>query len=101
MSDNINPQEFSEAAAVAFIKERLTEDLSARLSNDDILNVIDTAYDYYDEHGLLDFSDIDSDINEQDIAAYIVRNVHCQLTESEAIEIIRLEDRYEDSLNDF
>lgn len=100
MSDKNDFQEFSEDAAVKFIRERLSEDVASRLSDDDILDIVDAAYDYYDDNGLLDLSDFDSDVDEQ-MASAIIESTGCGLTESEVLEIIRLENLYEDSLNDF
>ena len=65
MSDKNDFQEFSEDAAVKFIRERLSEDVASRLSDDDILDIVDAAYDYYDDNGLLDLSDFDSDVDER------------------------------------
>ena len=45
MSDKNDFQEFSEDAAVKFIRERLSEDVASRLSDDDILDIVDAAYD--------------------------------------------------------
>ena len=97
MSDKNDFQEFSEDAAVKFIRERLSEDVASRLSDDDILDIVDAAYDYYDDNGLLDLSDFD----ERKMASAIIESTGCGLTESEVLEIIGLENLYEDSLNDF
>ena len=98
MSDKNDFQEFSEDAAVKFIRERLSEDVASRLSDVDI---VDAAYDYYDDNGLLDLSDFDSDVDERKMASAIIESTGCGLTESEVLEIIGLENLYEDSLNDF
>ena len=87
MSDKNDFQEFSEDAAVKFIRERLSEDMASRLSDDDILDIVDAAYDYYDD--------------ERKMASDIIESTGCGLTESEVLEIIGLENLYEDSLNDF
>ncbi len=101
MSDKNDFQEFSEDAAVKFIRERLSEDVASRLSDDDILDIVDAAYDYYDDNGLLNLSDFDSDVDERKMASAIIESTGCGLTESEVLEIIGLENLYEDSLNDF
>ena len=95
MSDKNDFQEFSEDAAVKFIRERLSEDVASRLSDDDILDIVDAA------NGLLDLSDFDSDVDERKMASAIIESTGCGLTESEVLEIIGLENLYEDSLNDF
>ena len=87
MSDKNDFQEFSEDAAVKFIRERLSEDVASRLSDDD--------------NGLLDLSDFDSDVDERKMASAIIESTGYGLTESEVLEIIGLENLYEDSLNDF
>lgn len=75
--------------------------MASRLSDDDILDIVDAAYDYYDDNGLLDLSDFDSDVDERKMASVIIESTGCGLTESEVLEIIGLENLYEDSLNDF
>ena len=101
MSENTEIHEFSEDGALRFISQRLPEALKSRLSGDDILDVVDAAYDYYDKNGLLDFSDLDSDVDEQKMAKYIVATVGFEISEEEALRIVGLENDYEDSLNDF
>ena len=101
MSDKNDLQEFSEDTAVKFIRERLSEAVASRLSDDDILDIVDAVYDYYDDNGLLDLSDFDSDVDEHKMASAIIESTGCGLTESEVLEIIGLENLYEDSLNDF
>ncbi len=54
-------QEFDESEAIKFIQKRLTK----VIDDDDILNIIDIIWDYYEDNGLLDisFSDFDDDEN--------------------------------------
>lgn len=101
MSESTEIHEFSEKDALRFIRQHLPEDLASRLSDDDILDVVDAAYDYYDEYGLLDLSDLDSDVDEQKMALYIVSAVGFDINADEALRIVGLENDYEDSLNDF
>lgn len=55
-------QEFDESEAIKFIQKRLPK----AIDDDDILNIIDIIWDYYEDNGLLDvsFSDFDDDDDE-------------------------------------
>ena len=101
MSDSNEIREFSEDNAIYHIRQHLPEQLSARLSDNDILDVVDAAYDYYERNGLLDLSDMESDVDEQKMAKHIVATVGFEISEEEALRIVGLENDYEDSLNDF
>lgn len=67
---------FDEDKAVAFIKNKLSENeaVTARYSSDDILEVIDIIWDYYEDNGFLDLDmsvDADDDAGDVDKAALI------------------------------
>ena len=101
MTSDSEFQEFSEKAAVAYIRARLSKKVSDSLSDSDLLDIIDLSYDYYDKKGFLDFSDVESDVDEREMAEFVATEYGDELTADDALEIIRLENEYEDSLNDF
>lgn len=64
--------EYNEKKAIEFILSRLPQERRQAYSDDEILNVIDIIWDYYEESGLLDpataMTDDDDDAEEQELA---------------------------------
>ena len=58
--------EFDENKAIAHIREQLGEERSSVYSDDDLLNVIDIIWDFYEENGLLEI-DPDEELDEEDV----------------------------------
>lgn len=97
--------DFDENAAIAFIRERLPQE-SKSVDDDEILNVIDMIWDYYDENGFLDLDlsdDGDDELDTADLIAYAQklnakdRNSPFNTADIEAI--VKAELEYEDSLD--
>lgn len=62
-----NEMEFDETQAIKFIREYMPEEVASRYSDDEILNVIDMIWDYYEDNGFLEISaddDADDDVPE-------------------------------------
>lgn len=57
-------KEFDENEAVKAMRETLSPEASERCSDDELLNVIDIIWDWYDENGLLD---IDTEADDEDV----------------------------------
>ena len=51
---------FDEDKAIQFIRNSVGEAISAKYSDDDIIDIIDCVFDYYEINGLLDI-DLDDD----------------------------------------
>ena len=66
--------EFDETKAIEFIKSRLPEN-APNYDDDEILNIIDMIFDYYEDNGLLD---INADDEGEDID-----NIHLKLINPE------------------
>lgn len=99
--------EYDEQAAINYIRARFDADASQRIDDDEILNVIDIIWDYYDEHGLLDIDvdDSDDDVVEVDqLLAYvkkmIAKDKKSPLTPADVETIVNAEIEYEDSLDE-
>lgn len=100
-------QIYDEDKAVEIINHALSEAGRTPYQNDEILNVIDMIWDYYEENGMLDVDD-ESD-NDEDIASdlidYIGRMLKKDRQSTIAIAdvptIVKAELDYEDSLIDF
>jgi hypothetical protein len=67
--------DFDEQNAIDYIREQLPEDYRDKYNDDEILNVIDIIYDYYDEAGLLDIdlSDEDDDVDVEELLKYVTK----------------------------
>lgn len=57
--------EFSEEAVIAAMRASLPEGKAEAIDDDELLNVVDMIWDFYDDNGLLDIdSDDELDVNE-------------------------------------
>lgn len=68
--------EFDENDALKFMRSHVSPELSAKYTDDDeLLNLIDLIYDYYEANGMLDIEldDADDDLDIDDLLSYIVR----------------------------
>lgn len=93
---------FDEKEAIAFIRSNVD---AAPLTDEDILDVIDAIFDFYDENGDLDidFDEEDEDIeledDEQAIIGYVVDALSdTELSKSLITDIVKAELAYEQSL---
>ena len=72
-NDEFGMEDLDDEKTIAYIKERLPQDLKEKFSDDEFYYFLDTIYDYYDKSGILDSNNeyIDIDINE--IAEFIAK----------------------------
>ena len=72
-NDEFAMEDLDDEKTIAYIKERLPQDLKEKFSDDEFYYFLDTIYDYYDKSGILDSGDeyVDIDINE--IAEFIAK----------------------------
>ena len=84
--------EFDENKAVEFINSRLE---GKKYPADEILNVIDMMYDYYEQNGMLDPDNDDDDTEdiEKELTEYVVK-----IDIADAPAIVKAELDYEDSI---
>lgn len=97
--------EFDELKAVELINRRLTEQGRQAYDEDQVLNVIDMIWDYYEENGLLDIEadpDDDADDVESEVVDYVVRMLKKDKDACIAVEdvpvMVKAEMEYEDSV---
>lgn len=94
--------EFDEQKAIDFIAARLPQ--SASKDGDEILNIIDIIFDYYDENGLcdIDVDDDDAELDIDDLMAYVkkmaAKDRDCPFSVQEIEAIVNAELDFEDSL---
>lgn len=96
--------EFDELKAVAFINQRLREAGRKEYPEDEVLNVVDMIWDFYEENGLLDVDgddEPDEDI-EPDMIDYVVRMLRkdkgASIDPADVPLMVRAEVDYEDSV---
>lgn len=100
--------EFDENKAIAHIREQLGEERSSVYSDDDLLNVIDIIWDFYEENGLLEI-DPDEELDEEDVLDDL-RTYTKRMLSKDKGSIIKVEDvndiidaeiDYENTLEEF
>lgn len=98
---------FDEDSAIQFIREKLTQEKSERYSDDQILNIIDMIWDFYEENGLLEIDDDDDEIEEtalfDDLLRYVRKMSQKDKESGIAVEdiedIVRAEIEYENAID--
>jgi hypothetical protein len=65
-NDEFAMDDLDDEKTIAFIRERLPQDLKEKYSDDEFYFFLDTIYDYYEKSGILDSNNgyVDIDINE-------------------------------------
>lgn len=101
-------KEFDENNAVKAMRSALTTEQSELYDDDELLNLLDIIWDYYEQNGLLnvDISDEDTDEDTEslipDIVDYACRMIrkdkNARLSTDHVEQLIRAEIAYEDSL---
>lgn len=98
---------FDEANAVEFIRQSLSPEIRDIYSDDDILNIIDMIWDYYEDAGLLDitFDESDEDARPSDfeslmsyVRKMLSRDKHAAVSADHLDAIVRGELAYERSI---
>lgn len=97
--------EFDEQKAVEHINRRLTEAGRTAYPEDEVLNVVDMIWDFYEENGLLDVDAADDDIDEDiepDMIDYVTRMLRkdksAVIDAADVPLMVRAEVEYEDSV---
>lgn len=98
---------FDEEKALAFIRNYIGEKISAKYSDDEILFVIDTIWDYYEDKGFLslDLDETEEEILDSDqLIDYVKKEVANEqeliMDPSDISLIVKAELEYEESLED-
>lgn len=100
-------KEFDEKDAVKAMREALTPEASERCSDDELINVIDIIWDWYDDNGLLDIDTEadDEDVNVEALTAHVrkmlAKDKLSPIRPDEVEPIVAAELRYEQSLDPF
>lgn len=64
-NDEFSVEDLDDEKTIAYIRERLPQEIKEKYSDDDFYYILDTIYDYYEKSGILDSNNeyIDIDIN--------------------------------------
>lgn len=101
--------EYDENDAIKAIRNELSEQSNNLYNDDELLNVIDMIWDYYEENGLLDIdideeNDGDEDIIFSELCDYVCRMLkkdkEAKVQKEDVPTIIRAEIEYEQSIDD-
>ena len=99
-------KEFDESEALDFIRANAGSERVSAYSDDDLLNIVDMIWDYYEINGMLDI-DADADDEEdslpEDITVYVKRmlkkDAGAKVSTDDVYDIVRAELAYEASLD--
>ncbi len=64
---------YTEDDAIKYIRQHTPAEIAEAYSDDEILNIIDMIFDYYEQNGMLDIDDddLDDDLEPEQLAAEI------------------------------
>ncbi len=72
-NDEFAMEDLDDEKTIAYIRERLPQELKEKFSDDDFYYILDTIYDYYDKSGILDSGGEFIDIDINDIAQFVAK----------------------------
>ena len=72
-NDGFDMEDLDDEKTIAYIKERLPQELKEKFCDDEFYYFLDTIYDYYDKSGILDNDDEFVDIDIDEIAKFIAK----------------------------
>lgn len=94
---------YDENEAIKYIKAALKQSEGVSYSDDDILNIIDIIWDYYEQNGLLDLDnddELDYDHLLDSVKHLLKKDKGNKVKEEHVETIVKAELDYEDSLED-
>ena len=72
-NDEFAMEDLDDEKTIAYIRERLPQDLKEKFNDDEFYFFLDTIYDYYDKSGILDSDNEYVDIDINAIAEFIAK----------------------------
>lgn len=72
-NDEFSLEDLDDEKTIAYIRERLPQELKEKFSDDEFYYFLDTIYDYYDKSGILDGNGEYVDIDIDAIARFIAK----------------------------
>lgn len=106
-NNNDNIKEYDEDEAIKYILSNLPDEVAEKYSDDDILLIIDSIFDFYESKGFFNIDDSDSDDNfeESELIKFVGKSMkkdkNNPIDDKDIANIVHLELEYEDSINTF
>lgn len=103
-NDVKDPLEYDDEAAIAFIRNHISQEMKAKFSDDDLYYLLDTIYDYYDQKGYLKDDDDTVEIDLDELSAFVYKAAKKEkmaIEQDEVGFIVDAEISYCDSLGIF
>ncbi len=100
-------KEFEEKEAIKAMRTALSAESSALYDDDELLNVIDIIWDWYDDQGLLDIDaeaddeEVNTDALIKHVGKMIAKDSDSPVKREDIEPLVMAELRYEQSLDDF
>ena len=100
-------KEFEEKEAIKAMRTALPAESSALYDDDELLNVIDIIWDWYDDQGLLDIDaeaddeEVNTDALIKHVGKMIAKDSDSPVKREDIEPLVMAELRYEQSLDDF
>ena len=100
-------KEFDEKGAIKVMRGVLSEESSRLYDDDELLNVIDIIWDWYDDQGLLDIDTEadDEDVNTEALIKHVgkmlAKDTDSPIRREDVEPLVSAELRYEQSLDEF
>lgn len=98
---------YNEEQAVKSIRNYVPREMQDKYTDDEILIIVDIIWDYYEQKGMLSLNDIETEeelLNEDDLIAYVKKEVKAQndflVDPNDIPYIVKGELQYEESLED-
>ncbi len=99
--------EYDETIAIKQMRRAVAPERAATYSDDELLNIIDMIWDYYEENGMLEI-DLEDDIEDEDLNGDLVDYVRRMLKKDKRAKVdpedvpalVEAELKYEDSILD-
>ncbi len=98
--------EFDEQDAIKYMQENA--DVTTKYDDDQLLNIIDIIWDYYEDHGLLDISfddSADNDVDPSELIKYVRKMLRKDrgsiIAEIDIYALVRAELEYETTIDIF
>lgn len=100
-------KEFEEKEAIKVMRAALSAESSVLYDDDELLNVIDIIWDWYDDQGLLDIDaeaddeEVNTDALIKHVGKMIAKDSDSPVKREDVEPLVMAELRYEQSLDDF
>lgn len=71
MAEQLEDSLYDDMEAVRYIQSHIPQEAQGKFSDDDVLYISDTVYDYFESNGMLEDEEVDIDM--EDLVAYVVK----------------------------